>query len=242
MFCGNCGKPVADNAKFCGNCGKILGENPPAAPADLIINKQGGNVQPQAPRVQQYQGQYGQSKQAPYGSPAPPTPPVPPAPPAKTTAQKRKGLKVASILITLVALVAGGLLLWFYVFNTGPLANTCWLTQDGVIISFTDDTNGYRQTEWGKESLTYKVDGESLTLTLTEDKESYHYLYRIEGDWLILEDVDSDEEITLCSSERAFICSYCDEASSDQKHTGKLDGETYYFCVDCWDEVQKFLD
>jgi len=71
----------------------------------------------------------------------------------------------------------------------------------------------------GTESaLTYKLSGGKLYLTMY------------------------GETIAFENAKNSFTCESCGELSTGKKHTGQMQGYTYAFCDDCWDEVQQYFD
>lgn len=246
MFCGNCGKPLADNAKFCGGCGKSLVPGAPKAPVPpaqkvVLSAPQGMKQQSNGQQYQNHQqGQQYQGQQS-YGQQPQPYDHKNTAHGASTTQKKRKNLVIAAVIVSLIAVTAIAMLLWFYVFNNNPLEGTCWVSEDGAIITFTDDKSGYYEDGGGKAKFTYSADEDRLSIRM-DGEEEINCVYREEGDWLVLTDVDSEEELAWCSAEKAYFCAYCEDAYYSDKHTGRLDGKSYDFCDNCWDEVQKFLD
>lgn len=251
MFCGNCGRQIADNAKFCGGCGKSQVPNAPVIPVQQVIfSNQQSSMQKQSngqqSNGQQYQGQqfpgqqyggnpYSGQPSAAYGTTGYNTTVSVPDPGKKT----KMLLTLASV--ALVAVIILSVVLWFFVFSANPLESTCWVTEDGTVITFTDDINGYYEDDGGKEKFTYTVDDDQLSLHL-DDEDKISYTFREEGDWLVLTPNDEDVEIAWCNAEKAFFCAYCEEPGYSDKHTGKFEGEEYDFCENCWENVQRFLD
>ncbi|MBR5569815.1 MAG: zinc-ribbon domain-containing protein [Oscillospiraceae bacterium] len=230
MFCGNCGKQLADNAKFCGGCGKSLVPGVPANPAAQVnVPNQQVNM-PKPTNGQPYQGQPYRGQQypgqQPYGQGA-------------VAPKNKKKLVITLVSLALVAVIAG-VLLWVFVFSN-PLAGTCWVSEDGAIITFTDDENGYYEDDGGKLKFTYTVKDDRLSIS-PKDEEEITYIFREEGDWLVLTIADADVEMAWCNAEKAFFCAYCENAYYRNKHTGTMDGTEYDFCENCWDEVQGFLN
>lgn len=224
MFCGNCGTKLADNDKFCGGCGQRQLPNTPVIPVQQVISSnQQSNTQQYG--VQPYPAQQTTGYHTTIPEPQP---------------KKKTRWLLTLVSVALVAVIIGAVL-WFFVWNTNPLASTCWVSEDGTLITFTDDRNGYYEDNESREKFTYTVNDDQLHLYL-DDEDEIFFTFREEGDWLVLTTAYEDEEIAWCNAEKAFFCAYCEEPGYSNKHTGTLDGTEYDFCENCWENVQRFLD
>jgi len=196
-------------------------------------------AQPQYQPQAQYQPQYSPQYQPPsYGYDAP-------APAKKSNKKLLVGLGV-------VALIAiAGFLLWYFVLggnDANELAGTKWLNDDGQYIEFIDEKNAkVGEEDWYGEmqymDATYRVDGNKLILT-PKDAEytgtESALTYKLSGGKLYL--TMYGETIAFENAKNSFTCESCGELSTGKKHTGQMQGYTYAFCDDCWDEVQQYFD
>ena len=224
MFCEHCGKPLMGYTGFCAYCGRIQEPAPPVEPVQQVVSSDPPS------NGQQHPGQ----PTSVYGTEGHGT--TVPAPEPK---KKRKS-KLTLVLVALAAVIIVGVL-WFFVWNANPLANTRWVAQDGSLVTFADDSSGYYEEDGGWERFTYTVDDDQLVLYL-DDGDELSFAFREEGDWLLLAAASESEEIAWCNAEKAFFCAYCEKPGYSQKHTGTFEGTEYDFCDDCWENVQKFLD
>lgn len=154
---------------------------------------------------------------------------------------KKSGKKVLIALVAAVALVAIGLLLWFFVFNVNDLEGTQWIGDRGDTIIFTDDDEGYWNLGLGgNQEFDYSIDGDKLKLTFDDMGETVTMKYKVKGDTLTL--TMGGESMEYSSAKGSFVCDSCSQTCTGKKHSGKLDGYTYLFCDDCWDFAQQYVD
>lgn len=154
---------------------------------------------------------------------------------------KKSGKKVLIALAAAVALVAIGLLLWFFVFNVNDLEGTQWVGDRGDTIIFTDDDEGYWNLGLGgNQEFDYTIDGDKLKLTFDDMGETVTMKYKVKGDTLTL--TMGGESMEYSSAKGSFVCDSCSQTCTGKKHSGKLDGYTYLFCDDCWDFAQQYVD
>lgn len=255
MFCENCGNPMSDTAKFCGKCGYKVSdftipqpaqaEPPtPVSPDNLDLDatvvampaipapeaEPAQPAEPVVPSVQQPVYDYTPSYQNTYD-------PYQPTYDPKPKKKKHTGLIVAAVLAVVVVV---GVLLWIFVLSGNDLEGTSWISEEGIELVFTDDKNGY--LDYGDEGhmeFTYTVDGSDLSMRY--NGQTMKVGFKIKGDQLILSN-GYGEEIVYYDASNAFECEYCYETIVGKKYIGQLDGYSYAFCEDCWEEVRYWLD
>ncbi len=187
-------------------------------------------AQPVVPPVQQPVYDYTPSYQNTYD-------PYQPTYDPKPKKKKHTGLIVAAVLAVVVVV---GVLLWIFVLSGNDLEGTSWISEEGIELVFIDDKNGY--LDYGDEGhmeFTYTVDGSDLSMRY--NGQTMKVGFKIKGDQLFLSN-DYGEEIVYYDASNAFECEYCYETIVGKKYIGQLDGYSYAFCEDCWEEVRNWLD
>ena len=269
MFCGNCGNKLSDGAIFCGYCGSKVPQIEPEAVAPVVETPAAPVFEPVAPVVEtpaapvyapvaeqpQYQPTYQPPQYQPQYQPQQYQPQQyqpqyqPPSYDLLETEPKKKGNKKLLVCLGLVALVAiAGFLLWYFVLSGGDsnsLAGTKWMNDDGMYIEFVDgenvrlgEMNYYGEMQY--QNGTYKLSGNKLTLTADNLMTSSEMTYKRSDGKLYL--TMYGQTVEFENAKNTFECESCHELSTGKKHTGQMQGYTYSFCDDCWDEVKDYFD